>query len=557
MIPTKLRNLRIGTLFVGLCLGYAAIGVKLYFIQIKHRDFFTSLGQQQYVTSITKTPDRALIYDRNGEPLAINKEYLSAFITPNNLKDRRQTEQFLKQYFPDAARRLKEQRHAAFMYVQRRLTPEQHELINNAHISDLYILSEAGRFYPVPSAGTLVGMTNIDNEGICGIELLYDAQLRGKATRYALKRDARNARHYYFEKELSQAGHPGKPLHLTLDGTLQFLAHEALQETVKKFEALEGAVIIMDPQTGDILAATNYPDFDPQNTQHLDPSCTKPKVFTDTYEFGSVIKVFLGLAALDENVVTPDTIFNCHNTKHIILEGMRINTVKAHGMLTFSELIQHSNNIGTAQIALLLKEKLYDHYRRCGFGTATGIQMGEQAGHVTHPSTWSRQSLASLSYGYEIRATLLQLACAFCMIARHGVSIKPRLMKDDTPPHMGQQRYRPEVIKTLQDILEKTTTSGTAQKAAIKGYRVLGKTGTANVLDHGVYHSDRNLYTFTGIIEKGSYQRVIVTFIKEARAKDLYASTVAAPLFERIAEQMLIHEGIISHSPYRRTIHAP
>jgi len=403
---------------------------------------------------------------------------------PQSLSNPTATRAFLKKHFPQAAERFEGSLNTTFFYVQRRLTDAQQELIEREQPPDIYLMPEAGRYYPVPCAGPLVGITNIDNEGASGLELLYNAQLRGKPSTYALKRDARNMQRFYFERRLSEAGHEGTPLHTTIDRTIQFLAYEELQKTVEQFQATEGMALIMDPATGEIYAMVNYPDFDPNNVKNLIIEHTKNRCVTETYEFGSVIKIFLALAALAEGAVTLDTLLNCYNTKSMTLQGMKLTTVHPHGIIPFAEVIQGSNNIGTAQVALLLQDKIYDHYRRCGFGRATGIFPGEQAGYVTHPSSWSRQSLASLSYGYEIRATLLQLACAVSMIARGGKAVQPKIVMDDQrqpAPSMAAD-YDPVVINDLTTILERTVSHGTAQRARIKGYTVMGKTGTANLV---------------------------------------------------------------------------
>lgn len=533
---------------MGICCAYLIVIVRLVILQVIERDFYLSLGDRQYIATITHVPPRAIIYDRYRTPLVLNRTYPSACIFPKSLHNYAKVMDFLKQHFPHAAQRLQKNQDSSFMYVQRRLNDEQQKLIAQSDVDEIYIIDELGRYYPLPHLGSVVGIITIDQEGALGLELQYDAQLRGTPSNYILQRDARNSRHCYFGKTATSKGKEGVELVTTLDSTLQFVAYEELVNTIEKFNATEGGVIIMDPASGDILAMMTYPDFDPNNTNNLDVSATKNRIVTETYEFGSVIKVFLALAALDEGIVTPETLVDCHNVKEMTLQGMKLSTWKAHGVIPFAEVISGSNNIGTAQIARKLGFSLYEHYQRCGFGKCTNIFVGEQAGHVTHPSTWSVQSYASLSYGYEIRATLLQLACAWCMIARDGVRVQPRLIiadqSSDKQPQ-PQAVYRREVIQQLCGILEKTVQQGTAHRAKIKGYKILGKTGSAKLCIDGRYSDERSLYTFAGIVRKNNYQRVIVTYVKEAKGTKLFASTVAAPLFERIAERMLIHEGVL------------
>lgn len=543
---TNQHKVKIALIFVALLACYGLSLFKLYLIQIKHTGFFKQMGNQQYNVRITATPERAILYDRTGtQKLAMNKDSLSAFIVPNNLKDSRTVETFLKKHFPSAAARFAAQKNRPFMYVKRHLNPEQEQLIKNAHIPDIRFLKEPSRFYPVESVGPVIGIVDSDNQGTIGLEWYYNEQLAGTKSSYLLEQDARS-NHFYFTKATEKQGTPGKDLTLTLDSTLQFLAYQELQKTMEQFDSKEGAVIIMNPDNGDILAMVNYPDFDPNHTEQLDLSATKNRIVTETYELGSVMKTFFACAALAEHIVTPQTMVDCENKKTVFLQGIRVNTWKAHGNLTFSEVIELSNNIGTTKIALQVDKKLYDHYKKWGFSEKTGINFpGEQKGCICHPSTWSRQSLASLSYGYEISATLLQLARAFCAIANNGFSIKPRLLLSEPIQKATEPLYPAEVLEQLREILTKTITHGTAHKAQIKGYTVLGKTGTANLLVDGKYCGEKNIFTFAGIIEKDDYKRVIVTFIKEASKKDIYASSVAVPLFEHIAEKMLIHDRML------------
>jgi cell division protein FtsI (penicillin-binding protein 3) len=388
---------------------------------------------------------------------------------------------------------------------------------------------------------------------------------------------------------------------LTIDADLQFLVQEAVQKTVDTFHAKEAAVLIMDPQNGEILAMLSYPYFDPNNPYKAIADNFKNKIITDAHELGSVMKVCAALAALEEEVVTPDELIDCQNTLTTHIDGRTINTVQAHGVIPFTNVIALSNNIGIAIVAKRLGTRLYDHYKKLGFGCKTGIAFpGENTGIVNPPEKWSKQSIISLSYGYEVSATILQLACAFCTIAT-GYKVKPILIRKNPsiqPPtpscggHSGRTEkdskaksgsqlldpistpnsnlsssVRPECFakhsdakciegspknkiysdsahNTIKEILEKTTLYGTARRARIKGYRVMSKTGTANMLIDGHYNPDKHLYTCAGIIEKDNYQRVIVTFVKEVQQKNVFASTVAVPLFESVAERMLIHDKI-------------
>ncbi|MDP3889034.1 MAG: penicillin-binding protein 2 [bacterium] len=533
--------------FIVFCAGYAVIIFNLYLIQIRDSTFFTQIGSQQYHVTVTQTPPRAPIFDRSGKHyLAMNNDCLSAFALPTKITHPERLKSFLKRHFPQALEQLHKKKNKYFMYVKRKLSKEQLDLITKANLADIYLLHESSRFYPIESAASIVGLTDIDNKGVLGIELMCDKTLAGIPTTLSLEKDARSG-YFYFKKETKKMGSLGNPVCLTIDSDLQFLVHEEIQKTHDQFAAQESAAIIMDPKNGEILAMASFPLFNPNDTQQLIIEQTKNKLITDAHELGSVMKVFTALAALQEGVVTPDELIDCKNSKTAFIDGRKINTVEARGIIPFCDVIAYSNNIGIATVAKRLGPSLYDYYLKLGFGNKTNIELpGENKGFVNPPENWSKQSIISLSYGYEISATLLQLACAFSLIANNGYAVKPTLILNTSPTNTAKEKlFSDTAIKIIKDILERTTQNGTAQRAAIQGYTIMSKTGTANLLTDGIYDPNKNIYTCAGIVQKGEYQRVVVTFVKQAQRKNLYAATVAAPLFEKVVQKMLIHERIV------------
>ena len=527
-------------------LGYLIVAANLFYLQLLQHNFFTQLGEKQYHLTINSFAPRGTIIDRTGKNfLAINKDSLAAFILPRQLEMQGQLEKFLATHFPQALARLHAQPQAHFLYVHRKLTPEQVTLITNSGVTDIKFLNEPNRFYPLSTTGPLIGITDIDNKGLFGLEFQFDTLLAGKSSTVILEKDARS-NHFYFKKETMQEGCSGTSIQLTIDSDLQFLVHQAVAQTVEKFDAQEGAALIMDPITGDILVMVNVPSFDPNNFQESNLALTKNKSVTESYELGSVFKIFCALAALEENLVTTDELIDCKNAKTAYIDGRKINTTIAGGVIPFKEVITTSNNIGIAQVAKRLDKKIYNHYKKLGFGKKTGIPFpGENKGSINDPANWSKQSIISLSYGYEVSANLLQLARAFCIIANGGYWIMPRLTSQDSPNLLNEKLYSDAAIATIQELLECTTAQGTAKQAHIQGYRVMAKTGTANMLENGHYNPDHNIFTCAGIVQKGDYKKVIVVFIKQVAQKDLYASSVAAPLFEQIAQMVLIKDKII------------
>ena len=326
---------------------------------------------------MTSTPPRALIFDRTGiQPLALNKESTSAFIIPSKLENPSTLTTFLNHHFKQAAERLKKNPDHHFLYIKRRLSPKEIELIEKSGLTDIKLLKEPSRFYPIQSVGPLVGVTDIDNQGLFGIELMCNSTLAGKPSTYLLEKDC-STRNFYFKRETKVQGSIGSPVTLTLDSVLQFLAYEELREYSTQIGSKESSVLILNPDNGDILVMANYPDFDSNSTDCTDPALTKNRIVTDAYELGSVIKAFLALAALEEKVVKPHELIDCENKKHARVNGIAFSTTKANGIIPFSEVIRESNNIGVAKVGQRVGTKLYDHYKRLGFSKKIGIFPGE------------------------------------------------------------------------------------------------------------------------------------------------------------------------------------
>ncbi|MBV8661272.1 MAG: penicillin-binding protein 2, partial [Candidatus Dependentiae bacterium] len=482
---------------------YGIIIANLYVIQIKQQIFFKNLAEKQYSISVTTLPERACIFDRNGTPVALNKDSYAAFILPKQITDRAIILEFLKKHFPAAATRLIESWDKNFFFIARKLTSEQQEIISNANISDIHILQEPSRFYPYKCLSTILGVTDIDNHGTMGLEQEYDEILRGTETTHILKKDARN-NHFYFEKELEIQGTASEPIHLTIDADLQFKIAQILQNTVEELEAKEGAIVIMNPENGEICAMVSYPYFDPNNLEKLNMETTKNRPATQAFETGSVIKTFCALAALDLEVVTLDELINCENTKETKVDGIRVRTVQPHGIIPFKEVVQFSNNIGTVKIAKRINQKLYTYYRLLGFGQTTGLNFpGEQKGYVNPPKNWSAYSIISLSFGYEITTTLLQLARALSVIYNGGYLITPILIKKpDSIPSVSKPSTPPLISEharaDLDAILQGCVHEGSGKRANIPQYKITGKTGTSNILENGQYNEDKHLNTFIG-----------------------------------------------------------
>lgn len=526
---------------------YLIIITRLYILQVYGKDFFKNLAKQQYLVELTVNPNRAKIYDRTGKyPLAFNVQSYSAFILPSQFKEKEKTLKFLKTNYKSVYQRVLKNKGLKFLWLERVLTDERFNQLKNKELSDIHFLTEPSRFYPYPSTSTIVGFTNIDNSGLSGIELQFNERLKGKPTTLELKKDARQSA-FYFDKKIIEEGHKGQKVSLTLDPALQFLVQSELEKTLQKFNAKQGAVLIMNPDNGEILSMVNSPSFDPNEKSIKDLEKTKNIIVTESYEFGSVIKTFSALAALDEEVVTPDEMINCEG-KTAYIDRFRVENWKAVDLISFTDVIRLSSNVGIAKVVKRLGPKFYTHFKRLGFGQKTGIQFpGERSGFVNPPENWSGSSLIVMSFGYEIMATILQLTKAFCVIANGGYDVQPVLVKKPAriKNTFRKKIYKSKSIEQIKDILE---TVGKRYANGLDGFRVMGKTGTARSLVDGKYSNKKHIYSFAGIIEKGDYRRVIVTFVNEPKASGWWASQISAPLFNKVAEKLVIHDlthGII------------
>lgn len=531
-------------IFIICCILYGIILINLYFIQIQQNDFFKNLGERQYNITTQTFPSRAIIYDRNNNPVAINQDSFAAFILPKTLANKDETLQFLQTHFPQAHKRYDDSKQKNFMFIKRNLTDDELALLQKNQSVDIHLLKESNRFYPYESLGPILGITDIDNHGQSGLELQYNQQLQGTPTTFKLKKDAK-AHHFYFSKEMTQQGNDGQPLTITIDAVLQHKLQKILDDTTQELDGQEAGALVIDPHTGELLSVVSYPHFDPNQTKQLNIENTKCRPISNCFESGSVLKVFAAVAALQEGATTLDEEIDCENTKETYIDHLRVRTVYPCGKIPFIDVMRFSNNIGIVKVIKRIGTDLYDYYTLFGFGKTTGLRFpGEQKGFVNHPSNWSAYSIQSLSYGYEITTSLLQLARAFSLLVNGGYLVTPKLLKNQVTESIGPLISEKTLADTKQ-MLQFVVEAGYKKQAMIKGYTIYGKTGTAETLENGHYNEHKRLYTFLGAIEKDDYCRVIVCYVKNTK-KATYASMVSAPLFKKMAEALVLHEQFAS-----------
>lgn len=542
------RDYKIRTFVVlaGFVLLFMVIIIRLFLIQVKRSEFFQRLGQEQYELDIMLMPWRGTILDRNGVPLAFNRSVESAFLIPKHIEEKERLFPFLRKKYPEVFSRLKANEDKYFMWLDRGLDEKNAAWLKKQELVDVHFMEEPRRFYPVPALAHLLGKTDIDNNGIAGLELQCNKTLAGRPTSVRLERDARS-KTLYFNKTITEYGVDGDSLSLSIDSALQVLAYDELKKSVTSFNAISGSVLIMNPDTGEVLAMVNYPTCDVNAGEVSDLSLLKNLAVNECFELGSVMKTFCALAALDEGLVSVDEPIDCE-AQIAYVDGVKVenptivlnNLLREHNyIIPFYDVIRYSSNVGVAKVAKRLGPKLYDHLTRLGFGQKTGIEFpGEREGFVNHPSKWSKPSLIVMSFGYELMTSLLQLARAFCIIANGGYAVKPTLLKADGP-RMTKRLYKQETIDKLKLILDRGT-----KMCSFPGVHVKGKTGTVQCVKDGHYSKTAHRYTYAGIIEHDDYHRVVVTFIQEPTKASLWASEVAAPLFKSMTEHLIVHDLI-------------
>jgi cell division protein FtsI (penicillin-binding protein 3) len=404
-----------------------------------------------------------------------------------------------------------------------------------------------------------MGFAGMDGQGLEGLERRYDRYLSGEKQLIVLQRDALGRT--VFPKGLSErTPSPGHTLTLTIDEFAQYVSEKELNDAVISARAKGGMALVMDPKTGAVLAMALSPKFDPNAMSGMSADRWRNRIITDAYEPGSTMKVIVAAAALEERVMRPDSLIYGENGRIEIARTV-IHDHEKSGWMTFAEVIQKSSNIGAAKIAMQLEEvRLYRYIKAFGFGEKSDIDLpGEMAGLT---KDWGRRSLASIAMGQEIGVTPLQLVTAISAVANGGWLMKPYVVSEirdagghlvaRMEPHVRRQPISTATARTLTDILEGVVTNGTGRKAAVPGYRVAGKTGTAQKIDPrtGAYSSSLLIGSFVGYVPAEDPRLAIVVVIDEPKA-EAWGGVVAAPVFRRIAEQVLPYLGVSPQEPMK------
>ena len=458
-----------------------------------HQSSLLALAHRQHYLTIDVPPLRGPITDRNGKEFVTNLKIPSIYAVPRALKDEERSDlshKIAKILGLDrkwVMERLS--RDKSFVWLKRRVTFEESEKIRKLECPELGILEEYKRFYPQGTMlAQVLGFSTVDNQGVEGLERSMDGDLRGKPGKRVTQRDAKGREIKAFEMK-SMPVIDGNRVVLTIDQHLQYLTEKALERAFKQWKAKGAWAVVMDPKTGEILAMANQPGFDPNHYANVGPDAKRNRAITDMYEPGSVFKIVAAGGALNEGVVTPETVINCENGKWNY--GFKVlHDVHPYGMLPMAEVIVKSSNIGTVKIALKMGSQKFQNYvKSFGFGTWTGIDLaGEAPGYTRPPSQWSKTSPYNIPMGQEVMVTSIQMVTAMSVIANGGYLVRPYIVSrvqdpagvtiKEKKPFIKQRVIKPETAVMMREILTQVVERGTGTKAKIPDVLVGGKTGT-------------------------------------------------------------------------------
>ncbi len=548
---TDAQKRRMIALGVCVCLLAAAIITRSAMIQIHSDPRLANMAKRQFQSKMLTRPRRGAIVDRNGEPLAINVEIHSLAANPAKAQNKAVLARLIAKAmdlpYAKVLARLGEKRD--FVWLKRHLTEAELLSLKKWHIQDasgdlvsgLWLVRESKRIYPHKElAGQILGGVNVDSEGLEGIELWQNERMRGKVVSVSAIKDALGRPTFI---DAVAAGHvqDGEPVQLTLDASLQYAVEEELRNSVLKTRSRSGTVVVMNATSGEILSMASYPIFDP-NEKSQSPDHKRNRAITDGYEPGSTLKAALLASALSHGSKLTDQIYA--ERGKMMIQGHSISEAEAHEKfewITLKKLIQVSSNVGAAKLALKVGA---DHYwnslRAFGLGTKTGVGFpGEISGKVPAKKDWQPLALANIGFGQGVLVTPIQMTRLYATFLNGGWIVQPTLIKtptDAAKPEVPHRIFTPKVAADVMTALGSVTeTGGTGLKANLSGYKVAGKTGTAQVVDSAThrYSRSRHIASFIGYAVNVDPKIVIFTALDEPRGV-YYASETAAPLFRQV-----------------------
>jgi cell division protein FtsI (penicillin-binding protein 3) len=560
------RWARVRIRFVAACfvLVFVLVAVRAFQLQVSGQDDWQKRAERQYQRVIPLIPQRGTIYDRNEQELALSLEADSVFAEPQKIGDPAGVARILATTLdlPLAQVSAKVTSRKGFVWIKRQISPAESAKVRAMGLAGVNFIKEHRRYYPSAEIGAqVIGFTGLDPEGLEGLELKYDSLLLGQGGYLVTERDALG-RGIGGGGQSVEGASPGANLHLTLDKSLQYLAEKELAAGLESVRAKAGSVVLLDPASGRVLAMASNPGYNPNAVQNHQPSQWRNRALVDTFEPGSTFKIFLLAAALNEGVIRPGQGINCENGSYKV-GGRVIHDHHPYGRLTPGEVLKYSSNIGSAKIGKALeRERFYRYLRDFGFGVKSGIDLpGENGGLLRRPNQWFEADLAAISFGQGVTVTPLQLATATAAIANNGTMMKPYIVErvtdangmvvEEHGPQMLRQVVSPQVAAAVREMMVAVTEKGgTGTLAAVPGFRVAGKTGTAQKVDPvtGGYSADKRVSSFVGFVPAEAPKLVALVIVDEP-ADQVYGGLVAAPIFSRIASQALQYLNVQATMP--------
>jgi len=547
----NLSDTRLYVLGALLILWCSAICLRLVYLQIFRYGSFEQRAQHQQQRTVEVSARRGIIYDRAGRELAMSIAVDSAFAVPTEIPNLAQTISLVSRITKSDPRELLARCKAArtFCWVARKADAETAARIRALNLRGIYFQKESKRFYPKGElAAQVIGYVGTDDEGLSGIEREYDDKLRGQPGEMLISVDARRKWFGSVEKQPE----PGKSVVLTIDQQIQYIAERELASAVESTHALSGTIVVENPHTGEILALANRPTFDPNRTREITPEKLKNHAVSDVYEPGSTFKLVTISAALDENLTRPEEKFDCQMGS-IVVFGRRIHDWHSFGVLSVSDVLAHSSDVGTIKIALRVgDERMYKYIRAFGFGQQTGVELpGETRGLAKPLNRWSKVSIGAIAMGQEIGVSPLQLAAMVSSIANDGVMVGAHIVAATTEPqntpqmiafHPTQERraISTTTAALMRQMMQHVVLQGTGKKAILEGYSSAGKTGTAQKIDPATHTYSRTKYiaSFAGFAPVNNPSIVVAVIIDSPEGKH-HGGDVGAPVFQQVAQQVL------------------
>jgi cell division protein FtsI (penicillin-binding protein 3) len=534
-----------------------AIEVRLVVLQVVQHSELVARAERQQMSTVLAPAKRGEIYDRGGRLLAYSVDADTIYAVPTEITDPVKTAAALCDALEDCTRKSRDElrdrlsQDRAFVYVRRRATPMQAKRVAALALDGVAFRKESKRYYPNRElAAHLLGYVGVDNVGLAGLEATYDKTVRGREGKLLVQTDAR--RHVFSRLERSPTA--GASIELTIDEHLQYIAEREVRAGVDAARADGGTAVIMDPHTGEILAMASYPTFNPNDYGDAPATARRNRAVQDIYEPGSTFKIVTASAALQERVVTPDEMID---TQHGVIKfpGRKPITDMGfdHGVLSFTDVIVKSSNVGAIKVGLKVgAERMGLYVRRFGFGRPSSPDFpSESPGIVWDSSKLNDSGLASMSMGYQVAVTPLQMAAAASAVANGGTLYEPHVVRavikgaqrTVVEPKAVRQAIHPDTAATLTDIMEKVVTDGTGKRSSLVSYNVAGKSGTANKLVNGRYSESQQNVSFVGFVPSRNPVFTVIVMIDSPRVGGDTGGVIAAPIWKRIADASLRHLG--------------